>query len=856
MSDYLETIDTRDGSALDEEKQLELSLRPTQLGEYIGQKKVKDNLRVFMKAALKRREALDHILLFGPPGVGKCISADSLILTSGGLIEFKDLISGEMAADSSQPLEINICGLNGKEKSSHVYHSGCVKTVCLQTRSGFRIEGSPHHPVLTADKNGLAWKTLSQLTSDDYVAVGRGTEFWSGNFQYAFWEKKSPQDRHLRLEKITLELHFALTAEFGRNPTVGELRGAYRKFYGFDSTAPQIIAHRIGLPFANSRKFKNKIQDGNFDFPVFVSEKRKIRLDSDLAYLLGVLTGDGSIEKGDLFPAFVITCEEAEIQNELQKISAKLFDRKPKISKYGGKAVKMRFSQSIGQVALDFGVTAVNAAEKEIPFAVLQSPRQTVVGFLQGLFDADGYVGKNGLIEFAVRSEKLTFQVQILLANFGIISHQKTRIIKGENFYRLTIGGDDAVLFGRKIGFRLSRKQNRLARLKETKRGWSKSEQVPFANRLLVSLLRKSQPVSHSVHKIFDHLTRRRQIPTRRQILKYISLLPDSIQKETEFETLAKLYDKNIYWDKVGEKKESETTVYDFVVPETHSFVANGFFNHNTTLSNIVANEMGAQLKSTAGPIIEKSGDLAAILTNLEEGDVLFIDEIHRMSPAIEEVLYPAMEDYNLDLMIGQGTAARSIKLELPKFTLIGATTRPGLITAPLRGRFGIVFHLDFYNIDDLTTIIQRSADILQVEIESNGAKEIAKRSRGTPRIANRLLRRVRDYAEVDYDGRISEEVAQDALNRMEVDVFGLDEVDRKLLLTIIEKFDGGPVGLGTISASIHEEKDSIEEIIEPYLIQIGFLNRTPRGRLATRLAYEHFGLDILLKSQTPNLFE
>ena len=276
-----------------------------------------------------------------------------------------------------------------------------------------------------------------------------------------------------------------------------------------------------------------------------------------------------------------------------------------------------------------------------------------------------------------------------------------------------------------------------------------------------------------------------------------------------------------------------------------------------TTLSIICANEMGAELKSTAAPIIEKAGDLAAILTNLAEGDVLFIDEIHRLNPAIEEILYPAMEDYNLDLMIGQGTAARSIKLELPKFTLIGATTRPGLITAPLRGRFGIVFHLDFYNIEDLQTIVVRSAEILKVEIESNGAEEIARRSRGTPRIANRLLRRVRDYAEVDYDGRITEEVAKDALNRMEVDVYGLDEVDRKLLLMIIEKFDGGPVGLGTISAAINEERDSIEEIIEPYLIQTGFLNRTPRGRMVTRLAYEHFGLNNLLKRpDAPGLFE
>ena len=274
-----------------------------------------------------------------------------------------------------------------------------------------------------------------------------------------------------------------------------------------------------------------------------------------------------------------------------------------------------------------------------------------------------------------------------------------------------------------------------------------------------------------------------------------------------------------------------------------------------TTLANIVANEMKAELRSTAGPVIEKSGDLAALLTNLQEGDVLFIDEIHRLNPAIEEVLYPAMEDYQPDLMIGQGTAARSIKLELPKFTLIGATTRAGLITAPLRGRFGIVFHLDFYNHDDLEVIVKRSADILGVEIDEGGSREIARRARGTPRIVNRLLRRVRDYAEVEHDGRITHEVASDALNRMEVDTFGLDEIDRKLLLSIIEKFGGGPVGLGTISASIQEEKDSIEEIIEPYLIQIGFLNRTPRGRMVTRLAYEHFGIN-LPSSNRPTLFD
>jgi holliday junction DNA helicase RuvB len=262
-----------------------------------------------------------------------------------------------------------------------------------------------------------------------------------------------------------------------------------------------------------------------------------------------------------------------------------------------------------------------------------------------------------------------------------------------------------------------------------------------------------------------------------------------------------------------------------------------------TTLSQIIAQEMDAPLKAVSAPAIERGGDLAAVLTNLQEGEVLFIDEIHRLKPQIEEVLYPAMEDYQLDIMIGQGTAARSIKLDLPKFTLVGATTRAGLITAPLRGRFGIVFHLDFYAQKDLEIIVHRSAEILNVEIEATGAREIARRARGTPRIANRLLRRVRDYAQVIADGRITQAVARRALDEMEVDKFGLDEVDRKILSAIIEKFDGGPVGIGTISASISEERESIEEIIEPYLIQIGFLNRTPRGRVATPAAYKHLGL-------------
>lgn len=263
-----------------------------------------------------------------------------------------------------------------------------------------------------------------------------------------------------------------------------------------------------------------------------------------------------------------------------------------------------------------------------------------------------------------------------------------------------------------------------------------------------------------------------------------------------------------------------------------------------TTLSNIIANEMGAGLRITSGPAIERPGDLAAILTNLGENDVLFIDEIHRLNRSVEEILYPAMEDYALDIIIGKGPSARSIRIDLPKFTLIGATTRAGMLTSPLRDRFGVICRLELYNIEDLAFIVKRSAGILNIGIDDEGAIEVARRSRGTPRIANRFLKRVRDYAEVRGNGYIDYRIAREALDLLEVDSLGLDNIDRKLLHTVIEKFGGGPVGLDTLAYSIGEENDTIEDVYEPYLLQLGFLNRTPRGRTATKAAYEHLGIE------------
>lgn len=299
----------------------------------------------------------------------------------------------------------------------------------------------------------------------------------------------------------------------------------------------------------------------------------------------------------------------------------------------------------------------------------------------------------------------------------------------------------------------------------------------------------------------------------------------------------------------IGQEKTKKTLkVYIEAARQRHDALDHVLFYGppglgKTTLSGIIANEMGTHMKVTSGPAIEKPGEMAAILNNLQEGDILFVDEIHRLNRQVEEVLYPAMEDFAIDIMIGKGASARSIRLELPKFTLVGATTRAGLLSAPLRDRFGVMHHLEFYNQQELETIVKRSAEVLGVDIDAGGAAEIAKRSRGTPRLANRLLKRVRDFAQVKYDGRITHEVASFALDLLEVDHYGLDKIDRLILTTMIVSFQGGPVGLETLAASIGEDAGTLEDVYEPYLLQNGFINRTPRGRTATALAYEHLGI-------------
>ncbi|MFN8489203.1 MAG: Holliday junction branch migration DNA helicase RuvB [Caldilineaceae bacterium] len=823
------------------EKQVDHALRPRSLKEMIGQERLRDKIQILVEAARQRGEPLDHVLLYGPPGLGKCITADSMILTAQGLTPFQTLLPTELAPNTYAPQATMVYGVNGLETTSHVYANGVSDTIKVRTRSGFEIEGTPNHPLLVATSSGPQWKRLGELAPDDFVAIARGTETW-GSLHTAQWQPDSSPSRQLGAEKAVVHYHSALTQGLERAPMITELRYSYAQGVSGNPTA-EITAKRLGLALTDGRKVQQNALAWTLTAPVVRRATHTIALDADLAYLLGVLVGDGHFEQGQNAPAFVITCAEAEMAEELQRISQKHFGFAPIWKKYGDKAARLRFNQRIGQVMLAFGAKAVTAGDKVAPAAILQGLRSAAIGFLQGLFDADGYAWPDGYIEFGTRSKKLASQVQLLLANLGIIAHRTEKQRAGASFWNLFIGGRDAVRFHEIVGFRLARKQMRGAQLQERSRAWSRSDLTPGVNPSLTALLDKTRPHSHQVHKRFDRMKRNDRIPTRQQVQQYLALLPDTVQSEPEFATITALMNPLIYWDQIAALEADIAPTFDFVVPGTHSFVANGFFNHNTTLSHILANEMGGSLKVTAGPAIEKAGDLAAILTNLRKGDILFIDEIHRLGRVVEEILYPAMEDFALDIVVGTGPSARNIRLSLPKFTVVGATTRLALMTSPLRARFGVVERFDFYEPAAIQQIVERAAQLLKVPIEPIGAAEIARRARGTPRVALRLLRRVRDYAEVRASGHIDKQAADEGLALLEIDWLGLDDLDRRVLDAIINKFSGGPVGLETLAASISEEGDTIMDVVEPYLLQLGFLDRTPRGRVATRAAYQHLGV-------------
>lgn len=631
------------------EEDLERVLRPRTLREFVGQQKIKDNLSVFLQAALQRDETLDHVLLSGPPGLGKCITASSLVLTDGGYVRFSSLLPGDLAPGESRPLEITVCGIHGAERTSHVYASGFVPTVRVRTGAGFTLEGTPHHPVLVASPQGPTWKKLATLGPRDYVAIGRGLQAWA-------------QDH-----------------------------------------APDHAYETIGAP---------------------------------------------AVHKGDDRASFGADMPMAAGSRTLAPDQA-----------------GMRASSDV----VDF--LASGAARRP-----------------------------DGSLEIVVESEADAHEAQVTLASVGVITQRFERF--GVWMLRLREAG----AAGPAHGYR--------------------DDVVPYAEELMHAALPGSA-----------------EAPCRREIAHWLSTLPVEARGHSAVRSLRALASDWIYWDSIAEVSTSAAEAFDFVVPGTHSFVANGFFNHNTTLGYIIAEEMGAGITTSSGPVLDKPASIAGILTNLKEGDVLFIDEIHRLSPIVEEYLYSAMEDYHIDIVIDSGPNARTVQISLKPFTLVGATTRKGLLTAPLRARFGIDFRYDYYTADLLMQIIERSARIFGIAIDKEGAMELARRSRGTPRIANRLLRRTRDFAQVTGDGRITGTIADHALSALDVDAEGLDDMDSRILLTLIQKFAGGPTGLSNLAISVGEDSGTIEEVYEPYLIQEGYLERTPRGRVATPRAYRHFNI-------------
>jgi Holliday junction DNA helicase RuvB subunit len=825
---------------------LDQTIRPQRLNELINQDHVRENLSILIEAARQREEALDHVLLYGPPGLGKCITSDSYILTEGGWTEFSALIPSDIAEGEYVPHQTCLYGLEGLEHASHVYSGGVKDTIHLETRSGFAIEGTPNHPIVVATPDGPQWKRLDQVTCDDWVAIARGMQIWGSpqSVQYQITVPGGEQRRTI-LEREVRFVHQALSERLGRPPCASELRYACR---ADNSPSSPLAAQRIGLSFSDGRRMLTQQIEIQVPSEIYISNGYSFptTITPQVAYLVGLIIGDGHFEsRQENFGACRIHNCDDELLGAVQALCHNLFNYKASIKRYNGRTPFVPLPQNIGRFFLHIGLQAVTAEHKKIPAAILHSPAPVVAMCLRGLFDSDGNVWPEGYVEFSSSSCKLVIQVQLLLANFGIIAHRSQKDADGKPHYSLFIGGQDAELFHEHIGFGLSCKRQRASGNGKhpLPRGTSRSEIVPQVHQALRAIIKKTAPHSRALYKRLDHVRSGDRNFSRRIIQEYLELLGPKVHTLPEMQVVDALRDPKIYWDRVAVIRPGQARVYDFCVPGTHSFVANGFYNHNTTLAHITANEMEVPIRVTSGPAIERAGDLAAILSNLREKEVLFIDEVHRLGRAVEEILYPAMEDFALDFVIGKGPSARSIRLNLPRFTVVGATTRLALLTAPLRTRFGAIFRVDFYDQEALEAIVRRTAWVLDVEVDDAGTAEIAQRGRGTPRVVNRLLRRVRDFAQVRADGRITAQVARDALDLLEVDERGLDDLDRQVLHTIIEKFSGGPVGLETIAAAVSEEPDTIMDVIEPYLLRLGFLDRTPRGRVATMRAYEHLDL-------------
>lgn len=816
-----------------EEWAFELSLRPKTLPEFVGQKKLKENLEILMGAAKKRKEPIEHVLLSGNAGLGKCVTPDTIIFTDQGMLPIGSL--GDLQKRGFQKKTAQLYGLHDAQATSHFYNNGKSETLKLKTHLGLELEGTPNHPIVVLEEDGIKFKQLNELKKGDTVAVGRGQNYFGKQTQlprFTFGEGEANEETKKQEYPQAMP---AIAASVSQT----QIQQLYQQKEKSAATIAAQLECSPSTVYSLLRFYKIPRRSPN----ELCYEKTTVpqEMTPQLSRLCGYLIGDAYVGRmGEV----AFSNEDDYILNDYQQIWQELFNHEVHVTKWREKCRVIRAkNKKIRDFFINIGIPYCTSHNKEIPWTILQAPKPIVVEFLRGYFECDGHIRPDcRQIDISSASKKLIQQLQVVLLNFGVVSRRYTDTHKKESrsYERLYITGEDVDSFKKEIGFISPRKRD--GQVFPIKKNTNKNL-IPFGKERI-------KEIKKTLLTLVPLLVKKQQKRTSEQLISQEAMaeclahIRATIYKVAEeIEKAERLCNRQIFWDRVSGINKGLAQTVDVTIPSTHTFFGNGFINHNTTLAHIIAHEMGGTIRVTSGPTLERVGDLAAILTNLEDEDVLFIDEIHRLNKTIEETLYPAMEDRALDLIVGKGPTARTLRLNLSRFTVIGATTRMSLLSAPLRDRFGSTYNLNFYTEDDLAQIVIRSAKILKVKIHPEAAVLIAERARRTPRVANRLLKRVRDFAQMRGDGKVNSEIAEQALAHLEIDAVGLDESDRRILQAIIEKFGGGPVGLSALAAATSEEIATIEEIYEPYLLQLGLINRTPRGRVATPHAYKHLNL-------------
>jgi Holliday junction DNA helicase RuvB len=801
------------------EDELDRSLRPRELEDFIGQRRVREQLRVFVDAAKARDEALDHALFAGPPGLGKCVTPDTLLVTPQGMVPIGSL--GDLDGDSWQPITRPVGGLYGIRTADYFYNNGVGDTLRVTTDAGYRVEGTPNHPLLVRTADGrMRFRQLGELRLGDEVAVRVGAQVFGSSTR-------------LHVEGVEM-------------PSLS-------------------------------------------DTAVVPAE-----LTPGLARLLGLLLTDGRISPGgdgavvtSAVPARV--SESQQLFHDVLCLELEGFGAGPMGARSGARSPRLaRLLSGLGMTREGF---------VRIPDPIYRAPRVLVAEFLRGVFR-----GLEHAPTCTTSHRTVVAHLQLMLANFGIESRIRPvdrgftlaasvepaqyENLAEHDFEQIAAALHEQETYGHSheppaerygapvgrgaeavIAAAVAPREPQGVRLRD-----ASAPEVGFgmtAAGVLVALpdaaaardggYRRGSSRSVELTPVRVHSGERLSVEETGTMLAVAEVEPSergralmrggslhhdvrALAVRSVPSTLRPEEAVELVWEPVASIEPGHGHTCDVSVPDGHTFIGNGIICHNTTLASVVANELGSTMHQTSGPALEKKADVAAILTALGPRDVLFIDEIHRLNTSIEEVLYSAMEDYQIDIVLGQGPAARTLRLDVAPFTLVGATTRTGLLTTPLRDRFGIIQRLEYYEVRELHDIVLRSARLLQIEIDEQAASEIASRSRGTPRIANRLLRRVRDVAQVRHAGVVTLEVAREALDLVDIDAVGLDRVDRMILESILTRFGGGPVGLSTLSVAIGEERHTLEDVYEPYLLQRGFIQRTPRGRIITELGRRHLG--------------